>query len=350
MAGATISDIAQQAGVSKSTVSNYLNARFGSMSNSTMLRIEQVIKETKYIPALSARRLASKETSRTICVVIPADIQETKASYYTSVIKCLGELSKNSRQKIILYYRNEPIDDCVNYLAGMHKAFVDGFIIYDLSIDDNFYSFFNEANIPYVCVGKPNTNLSCSYVATNHAQTINNTVDYLLSLGHTSIALIHHVSTGSKGVVENIREKTFLETLIKNSISYRNNVVINIGDHKEVLANESHKIKELLTSENRPTAVIITQPVLDIFLRITSNLNIEIPGDLSLIVIEYAESFIGGTQFTHVKSHPQTIARKAFRLLQEKIVNTQSSTKALIINQKIVVGNTTTTKNGLKKG
>lgn len=171
-----------------------------------------------------------------------------------------------------------------------------------------------------------------------------------MSLGHTSIALIHHVSTGSKGVVENIREKTFLETLIKNSISYRNNVVINIGDHKEVLANESHKIKELLTSENRPTAVIITQPVLDIFLRITSNLNIEIPGDLSLIVIEYAESFIGGTQFTHVKSHPQTIARKAFRLLQEKIVNTQSSTKALIINQKIVVGNTTTTKNGLKKG
>jgi DNA-binding LacI/PurR family transcriptional regulator len=43
--GTTISDVAKHAGVSKSTVSNYLNGKFEKMSAETKTAIERTIKE-----------------------------------------------------------------------------------------------------------------------------------------------------------------------------------------------------------------------------------------------------------------------------------------------------------------
>jgi LacI family transcriptional regulator, sucrose operon repressor len=51
----TIADIAQLAGVAKSTVSRYLNG--GSISESTKLKIERIINETGYVPNTFAQSL-----------------------------------------------------------------------------------------------------------------------------------------------------------------------------------------------------------------------------------------------------------------------------------------------------
>ena len=53
----TISDVARMAGVSVSTVSNYLNNRQGQMRPSTQERIEQAIAELDYKPNQAARQL-----------------------------------------------------------------------------------------------------------------------------------------------------------------------------------------------------------------------------------------------------------------------------------------------------
>ena len=72
--GTTISDVAKHAGVSKSTVSNYLNGKFEKMSAETKTAIERTIKEMGYTPNLSARRLPNKEKSKTICLIIPGSL------------------------------------------------------------------------------------------------------------------------------------------------------------------------------------------------------------------------------------------------------------------------------------
>lgn len=57
----TISDIAQLAGVARSTVSRYLNG--GSLSEKTTKDIERLIKETGYIPNTLAQSLKAKKTN-----------------------------------------------------------------------------------------------------------------------------------------------------------------------------------------------------------------------------------------------------------------------------------------------
>ena len=68
---AKIADVAEAAGVSTSTVSNYLNGRFHTMSGPTKEKIEQAIARLDYVPSLSARRLSSKGKGQTVCVIVP---------------------------------------------------------------------------------------------------------------------------------------------------------------------------------------------------------------------------------------------------------------------------------------
>ena len=58
----TINDIAEIAGVSKATVSFYLNGKYEKMSEKTYLRIQKAIEETGYNPSVAARSLNAKSS------------------------------------------------------------------------------------------------------------------------------------------------------------------------------------------------------------------------------------------------------------------------------------------------
>ena len=63
----TMADIAELAGVTKSTVSRYFNG--GSIKEETRKKIQNVVKENNYIPN-SFARLKAKE-SNTVGVIVP---------------------------------------------------------------------------------------------------------------------------------------------------------------------------------------------------------------------------------------------------------------------------------------
>ena len=65
----TISNIAELAKVSKTTVSFYLNGHFHKMSEQTRERIRQAIEDTGFQPNAAARSLNAKET-RLLGVII----------------------------------------------------------------------------------------------------------------------------------------------------------------------------------------------------------------------------------------------------------------------------------------
>ena len=64
----TINEIAKMAGVSRATVSRYLNQ--GSISQEKKEKIRRVIEETGYQPSVQAQTLRSKKT-KLILVIIP---------------------------------------------------------------------------------------------------------------------------------------------------------------------------------------------------------------------------------------------------------------------------------------
>ena len=58
----TIQDVADMAGVSKTTVSRYINGKYEYMSEETRQRIGQIIEKTGYMPSTSAQSLKSNRT------------------------------------------------------------------------------------------------------------------------------------------------------------------------------------------------------------------------------------------------------------------------------------------------
>lgn len=68
----TIKDIARLSGVSTATVSNYINGNYAKMSLKTRKKLEEMIRETNYIPSSVARGLATNN-NKTIGVSV-ADI------------------------------------------------------------------------------------------------------------------------------------------------------------------------------------------------------------------------------------------------------------------------------------
>ena len=58
----TINEIAEKAGVSKTTVSFYLNGKANKMSEETQQRIQQIIDETGYEPSAAARAMKAKSS------------------------------------------------------------------------------------------------------------------------------------------------------------------------------------------------------------------------------------------------------------------------------------------------
>ena len=74
-----ITDVAQRAGVSKSTVSQYLNGRFEYMSKDTKQRVKQAVEDLNYIPNPIARSLKTDKTK-----MIGVIVRDITCLLYTS--------------------------------------------------------------------------------------------------------------------------------------------------------------------------------------------------------------------------------------------------------------------------
>ena len=66
---ATISDVAAKSGVSKTTVSRFLNGKYDNISIATRQRIKAVIEELDYRPNRTAQRLKASRTMLVGCII-----------------------------------------------------------------------------------------------------------------------------------------------------------------------------------------------------------------------------------------------------------------------------------------
>ena len=94
----TINDVARAAGVSKSTVSQYLNGRYEYMSVETRQRIKEVIEEMEYRPNALARSLKQKKT-HTIAAVVSSILNP----FMTNTIRGAEDYCKEAGFHLILY-------------------------------------------------------------------------------------------------------------------------------------------------------------------------------------------------------------------------------------------------------
>ncbi|HZG87962.1 LacI family DNA-binding transcriptional regulator [Paenibacillus sp.] len=187
-------DIAKMAGVSKSTVSQYLNKRYEFMSAETKDRIEKVIRETGYQPNTLARGLKVKRT-QTIGVIV-ANILHY---YSTAVCRGIEDYCNQHGYNVIICNADDDPGKERGYIEMLLAKQADGIICVTTGENNELLGDLVRRSYPLVLVDRKAEGIETDGVYSNNEQGAFDAVEHLIRQGHRRIALlspeIHRVST-----------------------------------------------------------------------------------------------------------------------------------------------------------
>ena len=144
---ATIQDIAKKAGVTKSTVSRYLNG--GSISLETAQKIEKVIKEENYTPSPFARSLKAKFSSM-IGVIVPRVDSAATALTLMGIDEVIEELN----YELIMNNARQDSTREIKAIEGFTRNKVAGIILIATEITTEHIKAIKNCPVPVVIVGQ----------------------------------------------------------------------------------------------------------------------------------------------------------------------------------------------------
>lgn len=143
----TIDFIAEKSGVSKSTVSRYLNGGYVSDKNRQI--ISKNIEKYKYIPNKFAQSLKAKKTGL-IGVIIPRFDSDSGQRFLTGLDKSLKELGFRA----LIFNTGLSIDQEIEAIMTLYNMKVDGIILLASSITKKHEQLVEDLTIPLILVGQ----------------------------------------------------------------------------------------------------------------------------------------------------------------------------------------------------
>jgi len=181
-----IGEIAERAGVSRSTVSYALSGK-RPVSAATVRRINDVIAELGYRPNASARALAEGRT-RTFGLVIPpasARLTDVQLSFVAGVV----EAAAVHDHDVLLSPSGGDHDRSFERIVTGRR--VDGVILMEILLQDPRVERLRGTGLPFVTIGHVEDPAASWWVDVDYSGLISRCVRHLADLGHRQIVLIN---------------------------------------------------------------------------------------------------------------------------------------------------------------
>ncbi|MCU9613066.1 LacI family transcriptional regulator [Caldibacillus lycopersici] len=180
MSKVTIKDVAREAGVSISTVSNALNG-VDVLHPDTKEHVLKVAKRLNYIPNLNGKNLKSSATK-----VIGLFITSLKGPYYDQLVDAISkECEKFGYELNIFITKNDR-----TALSNILGKRVDGAIISNEFIDEMDVLALEKAEIPIVFIDRERVSKTSASVVFDSYKGGQDVARYLINLGHKNIGYI----------------------------------------------------------------------------------------------------------------------------------------------------------------
>lgn len=196
----TIQDIANAVGVSKTTVSRYLNGKYSYMSEETRKKIEDAIAATNFRPNKFAKSLKTAR-SELIGLIIP----EATSTMTPYLISSVCDTCASYGRKVILVSTNNDPDKERIFIQNLVEQQVDG-IITATGSNLPIYEKINASVCPVVLMDRIEAPSSLDFVAIDHAQGISKVLHSLLEKGFQKILFLLRESKNEQGTFS-IREE-----------------------------------------------------------------------------------------------------------------------------------------------
>lgn len=307
----TIYDVAEQAGVSITTVSRMLNAP-DKVNPETRSRILGAIDDLGFVPKAEARARALRLTGR-IGVITPFF---TAPSFVQRLRGIASALSKENYELVI--YTVESAAHLENYFASLPlTGNLDGLIIMSLPISDDHARRLVANHIQTVLIEFPNDEL-CS-VEIDDVSGGRLAATYLMQKGHRRIAFLGDTDLPEYSIHPvSLRLAGFRQALTEAGIDLPENFVRNApytqDQTRQVAA-------DLLSLPQPPTAIFVATDFQALgVLKAARQLKIQVPAQLAVVgfddldMAEYAD-------LTTIRQHLDESGRLAVEILLARITD-----------------------------
>lgn len=266
-------DIAKIAGVSSATVSRVIN-KDKKVSPKTAKKVLEIIKENGYVQNAMARNLRMANT-KTIGYLVP----DIKNPFFISMLSGFQEMCFKQGYDIIFENtaedtekENKALDTLLRYrVAGLLAVFVD--------TDNEYIESFVNMGIPVVMIDRISTGPQKNdYLMIDNQGGIRQIIDYLVSLGHTEIAMIY----GTKELTPGIERLTGFYKVMKQKGLFVNEEFVVPGYFTE--EGGYNAAKKLLALKKRPTAIIGANNLTTMGVyKALSDSGVRIPEEISIV-------------------------------------------------------------------
>ncbi len=261
--GITISQIAAEAGVSKTTVSRYLNGKYEFMSADTKEKISCIIEKTGYHPNRAARSLKNRKSM--LIGLVVADIE---SPFSAAVIKSVSDVAVQAGYHVIAVNSDNSIDKENKMVQSLVRQQIDGLIVNTSSFHNPFLSQ-TAKKTPTVLLDRLIENSSLDFVGIENIESIKNAVVHLRKSGYDRLALFTEDFTGISPRFQ--RREAFL----KSGGSDVFTVDVNSTDSVE---NAVCRLMTATRNDKMPPAIIASNGVTMVScVKAIRNLNLKMP-------------------------------------------------------------------------
>ncbi|MHB1335894.1 MAG: LacI family DNA-binding transcriptional regulator [Candidatus Humimicrobiaceae bacterium] len=327
----SIKDIAQEAGVAISTVSNVINnSRF--VTSQTKEKVLNAIKKIGYRPNIIARGLRIHST-RTVAVIVP----DISSSFFSQVINGIEEIARKRNYTMILGCTSFDFNEEERITNIMLDSFIDGFIFFSGFDNYELIKKIYDRNIPVVALDKDFGETDIPTVVIDNFAAAQSCVDYLCSFGHKKIGYISFTYDNQTTVKK--RFEGYMNGLKKNNLSFDPDLVLmnqEMRGHEMVSTYET--ARNFLKKGNIPTAFLT---VADMFafglLRALKDEGFKVPSDVSvmgfdnILFSQYTDPLL-----TTLKQPKNLMGNIAMDLLLDIIEGGEVKDKRIIIPTTII--------------
>jgi len=185
----TSQDVADLAGVSRTTVSLVLNDVQGiNISPQTRQKVREAAEKLGYIPNATAQALATRRAKAIGLVMTRSPHHIASDTFLPQILGGLLDSIKQHKLRLLIESVEAEHQDRI-YLELARAKQIDGMILLTPRIDDSGLKKLEEVDIPSVLMGKLENSKFYTVDVDNHLSA-KKAVQFLLKLGHTHIACI----------------------------------------------------------------------------------------------------------------------------------------------------------------
>jgi LacI family transcriptional regulator len=330
----TIKDIADEAGVSISTVSRVMNDK--SVRHGSRAKVEAAIQKLDFVPNAFARGLMSRR-SQTVGIMITS----VSNTYYMEITEVIERRFRDEGSMLFLCSTNGSHRLEQEYIRNLVARQVEGIVIIDPSIENYTNGLFSRTarRLPLVLLHSWSEFSGMNAVSIDQELGMQRVMQHLWQNGHRKIAFLR----GAVGHSYDIKENRWRSFLSDHGRPFRPEYLVTIaqGNTQEAitLARDACAVLLSRAASERPSAIFACNDLMALGAIAASNsLGIKIPQELSVIGHDNtALSLACNPPLSSVDLKLKSLGNAAVDLLQHAMSTTDPEPRRIILEPELVI-------------